>query len=132
MTEQSQFNPHNPVCWFEIYAEDLPRAVKFYESVFQIKLEQIPTPEHVEMFAFPKKDDGMGITGAIAKIKDMPFSPGSGTIVYFACLDCAVEAQRVLDAGGQICREKFSIGQYGFIALAIDTEGNMIGLYSMQ
>jgi predicted enzyme related to lactoylglutathione lyase len=38
----------------------------------------------------------------------------------------------VLDAGGQICREKFSIGEYGFIALAQDTEGNMIGLYSMQ
>jgi uncharacterized DUF497 family protein len=25
-----------------------------------------------------------------------------------------------------------SIGQYGFIALAIDTEGNMFGLHSMQ
>lgn len=27
---------------------------------------------------------------------------------------------------------KFSIGQYGYIALATDTEGNMIGLHSMK
>ena len=28
-------------------------------------------------------------------------------------------------------KEKFSIGQYGFIALVTDTEGNTIGLHSM-
>jgi predicted enzyme related to lactoylglutathione lyase len=28
--------------------------------------------------------------------------------------------------------EKRSIGQYGFIALVLDTEGNMFGLHSMQ
>ena len=27
---------------------------------------------------------------------------------------------------------KMSIGQYGFIALMLDSEGNMIGLHSMQ
>jgi hypothetical protein len=35
-------------------------------------------------------------------------------------------------AGGRLEREKMSIGPYGFIALAYDTEGNMIGLHSMQ
>jgi hypothetical protein len=34
-------------------------------------------------------------------------------------------------AGGKVFRDKFSIGQYGF-ALVFDTEGNMIGLHSMQ
>jgi len=51
---------------------------------------------------------------------------------YFNCGDCAVEAARVVKAGGRIEREKFSVGEYGFIALAIDTEGNMFGLHSMQ
>ena len=58
-------------------------------------------------------------------------SGGNSTLVYFGCEDCAVEAARVVPAGGKIFREKASIGQYGFIALAIDTEGNMIGLHSM-
>jgi len=29
-------------------------------------------------------------------------------------------------------KEKFSIGEYGFIAIAFDTEGNMIGLHSLH
>ena len=42
------------------------------------------------------------------------------------------EASRVAANGGQLFREKFAIGEYGHIALAIDTEGNMFGLHSMQ
>jgi predicted enzyme related to lactoylglutathione lyase len=48
------------------------------------------------------------------------------------CDDCAVEAGRVEASGGKFDRTKMSIGQYGFIALAVDTEGNMFGLHSMQ
>ena len=43
-----------------------------------------------------------------------------------------VEAGRVTASGGRMQREKMSIGQYGFIALAFDTEGNMFGLHSMK
>lgn len=46
--------------------------------------------------------------------------------------DCAVEAGRVASSGGRIQREKMPIGEYGFIALAFDTKGNMFGLHSMQ
>jgi uncharacterized protein len=34
-------------------------------------------------------------------------------------------------AGGQVYAAKQSIGQYGFISLLIDTEGNLIGVHSM-
>jgi predicted enzyme related to lactoylglutathione lyase len=56
---------------------------------------------------------------------------GGGTLVYFNCGDCAVEASRVEAAGGRVYKEKFAIGEYGFIAIAADTEGNTIGLHSM-
>lgn len=39
---------------------------------------------------------------------------------------------RAAEFGGRVQREKMSIGEYGFIALVFDTEGNMIGLHSMQ
>ena len=55
-----------------------------------------------------------------------------GTLVYFGCADCAVEAARVEAAGGRLHRGKMSIGEYGNIALAYDTEGNMFGLHSME
>jgi len=34
--------------------------------------------------------------------------------------------------GGKLHRSKISIGPYGFVALAIDIEGNMFGLYSQK
>ncbi len=37
-----------------------------------------------------------------------------------------------LGHGGKVQRPKMSIGEYGFITLAFDTEGNMIGLYSQK
>jgi predicted enzyme related to lactoylglutathione lyase len=52
--------------------------------------------------------------------------------VYFGCDDCAIEAARVGKAGGKIQQEKMPIGEYGFIALLHDTEGNRIGLHSMK
>jgi len=53
-------------------------------------------------------------------------------LVYFGCEDCAVVGKRAVAVGGSIEREKLSIGQYGFIVLGVDTEGNRIGLHSMN
>lgn len=118
---------HNPVGWFEIYVQDMDRARKFYESVFETKLEKLKTS--VEMWMFPMVMDRMGAGGALVKLPGYP-SGGNSTLVYFSCTDCAMEGSRVAKAGGRIHREKTSIGKYGFIVLAYDTEGNMIGLHS--
>ena len=70
-------------------------------------------------------------TGEMVKMEGFK-SGGNSVLVYFSCEDCAVEAGRVVGAGGRIHKEKFSIGQYGFIALAVDTEGNMFGMHSLK
>jgi predicted enzyme related to lactoylglutathione lyase len=67
----------------------------------------------------------------------MPVQPGTENSSYGACpeppcADRAVEAARVVAAGGSVQKEKMSIAQHGFIALAIDTEVNMFGLHSMR
>lgn len=121
---------NNPVGWFEIYVQDMARAKRFYEAVFQVKLEKLDSPE-VEMWSFPMTMDRYGAPGALVKMKGCP-SGGNSTLVYFSCADCAVEAGRIKAAGGRIDKDKFSIGQYGFIALVFDTEGNMFGLHSMK
>jgi predicted enzyme related to lactoylglutathione lyase len=129
----------NPVRWFEIYVQDMNRAKKFYESVLQLKLDKLETPEALnqpkapkfEIWAFPMLKDKVGCGGALVCMEGFP-SGGNSTLIYFACEDCSVEAGRVLKAGGRIEKEKFSIGQYGHIALAYDTEGNMFGLHSME
>jgi predicted enzyme related to lactoylglutathione lyase len=123
----------NPVNWFEIYVKDMARAKSFYQGVLGVGLNKLesPVPE-LEMWAFPSTKDGAGASGALAKMKDGPAGGNTSTIIYFRCQDCGVEAKRVEAHGGRIVKDKSSIGQFGFMALATDTEGNMIGLHSMK
>lgn len=123
----------NPVGWFEIYVQDMGRSKTFYESMLAIRLEKMedPSASVSEMWALPAQKDGAGAAGALVKMDNGP-SGGNTTIVYFTCADCAVEAKRVPSSGGMVMKEKFSIGQYGFIALVTDPDGNAIGLHSTQ
>ncbi len=123
----------NSVVWFEIYVQDMVRAQKFYESVLASTLEKLgdPTDSSIQMMAFPGDMEKYGTNGALVKMEGFP-SGGNSSLVYFGCENCAEEGSRVASAGGRIEREKMSIGEYGFIVLAIDTEGNMFGLHSME
>jgi len=124
----------NPVRWFEIYVQDMKRARTFYEAVFNRKIEKLDNPGNPTMdyWTFPSMImDQPGTSGALVKMDGVP-SGGNSTIIYFGCEDCAVEADRAVKNGGKLHLAKTSIGQYGAIALVYDTEGNMIGLHSMQ
>ena len=120
----------NPVGWFEIYVEDMDRAKAFYETVFETKLQNLPNHD-LDMWAFPMESKLWGAAGSLVKMAGRT-AGGNSTLVYFSCEDCAVEQARAEKAGGQLQRGKFSIGQYGFIALVLDSEGNMIGLHSLK
>ncbi|KEF43335.1 MAG: lactoylglutathione lyase [Cyanobium sp. CACIAM 14] len=118
----------NPVIWFELYVTDMDRARRFYETVFDLKLEPLPDAG-MEYWTFPMDDDGVGAGGALAKMEGMA-PGGGGTLVYFTCADCALEESRVEAAGGRVIKPKMSIGAYGFMSLVLDSEGNAIGLHS--
>lgn len=129
--------PSNPVVWFEIYVHDMQRAKRFYEVVLDIKLERMPAPTAemtMEMWGFPADKETVqtsyGACGMLVKMDGFP-SAGGGTLVYFGCKDCAVQASRAAANGGAVVKEKTSIGEHGYIALARDSEGNMIGFHSM-
>lgn len=122
----------NAIGWFDIYVNELERAVAFYETVLGCKLEPIgdPTGEN-RMMGFPTDMGVYGAGGALTKSAHA--SPGTGgTIVYFSAEDCAVEQARVAQAGGTVVRPKFSIGEFGWVTLCQDTEGNMFGISSMK
>lgn len=122
----------NAIGWFDIFVDDLDRAVAFYETVLGCKLESIGDPTgETQMMSFPADMSVYGAGGALSK--SAHGRPGiGGTIVYFNSEDCAVEAARVEAAGGQVARPKFSIGEFGWVSLCMDTEGNMFGISSMQ
>ena len=131
----------NPVVWFEIYVNDMQRAITFYESVFMFKMKPMPASEcpggePMEMTMFPGaegEDCGTtpGASGALVKTESR--QPGTtGSLLYFSCDDCAVEAKRAAQAGGNIALEKTSLGEYGYMSIIRDTEGNDIGLHSLK
>ena len=121
----------NAISWFEIPSIDLSRAAKFYETIFDITLAPLDTPE-IKMRLFPL-EDRMGVGGAI--VDSGGFHKPSSTDGPLLYLNANPDVQNVLDkieaAGGKIIVPKMSIGEYGFMGAFIDTEGNRIALHSV-
>ncbi|MNR49962.1 hypothetical protein D3C85_1694170 [compost metagenome] len=98
--------------------------------VLQIQLVDFPV-EWGRQSAFPSDNEGLNISGALVEKEDR-IANGNNTIVYFISEDCITEEARVEKAGGKIITPKMSIGQFGFVSIVMDTEGNTIGLHSRQ
>lgn len=81
--------------------------------------------------AFLSMYDGVpNARGALVKMNDKA-RPG-GIMVYFVCEDYSIQESRVVKAGGNVCQPKISIGEWGFISIVNDSEGNTIGLRSLK
>ncbi len=118
----------NAVNWFEVPAIDLSRAKTFYGSLLNIELQDMNMP-NIEMAAFPMVQGGEYATGAL--IKSENYKPSTeGTMVYFACDDVDEQLGKVEGIGGKVVMPKTSIGEHGFVARIIDSEGNMVALHS--
>lgn len=118
---------NNPVQWFEIATNDLERAKEFYSQVFNLDFQFIEMPDSkMYMFGAPGQ---VGSAGSLVKSSDCKPS-ANGTVIYFSCDDVAIQAGRIDKAGGKLLIPKTDIGEFGFFAQFIDSEGNCIGLHS--
>lgn len=115
------------ISWVEIPAENMNRAVNFYNAILGTDLEILDFGEE-KMACFP------GDEGAISKAPG--FKPSmDGALVSFDMgdnLDRAIETIRT--GGGTIIRPKTKIEAEGrgYFATFIDPEGNRVGLYGDQ
>lgn len=120
----------NALNWFEIPVTDFSRAKTFYERVLDIAIEPMAMgPVTMGMLS----SDQNAVGGAIVH-GDGGSPSSSGTLVYLnGGDDLAPMLARVEQAGGTIVAPKTEIGNdFGFFAHFIDTEGNKVGLHSMQ
>ena len=119
----------NALNWFEIPAIDISRATKFYESIFEIKMEEMEMPD-MKYAMFPFDPMKAKVAGGLAQ-SPMHVPSATGSIIY---LNANPDLQKVFDrienAGGKITMPKTSIGQNGFMAFFTDTEGNTMALHS--
>jgi predicted enzyme related to lactoylglutathione lyase len=118
----------NPVSWFDLYVSDLERAKNFYEMVFNIQFDELPLELGRQLF-FPFDPEGPNISGALVEKADVTGN-GNNMMIYFATEDCISEQSRIEKAGGKIITPKMSIGDFGFISIFLDSEGNTVGLHS--
>ena len=122
--------PAHALNWFEIPVTDFPRAKRFYEAVLGHPVEELDMGS-TTMGMFSTDPNAIG--GAI--VHGEGFVPSQqGTTVYLnGGADLAAMLARVEGAGGSVVMPKTEIGNdFGFFAFFIDTEGNRVGLHSMQ
>ena len=120
----------NAINWFEIPAKDFERAKTFYENVLDATFETMAMKDMGVTMAFFPADWEKGIGGGIAH------GPGyeptdNGSLIYLnGGDDLSTPLSRVESAGGKVIIPKTSIGEHGFMAQFIDSEGNKVAFHS--
>ena len=115
--------------WFEIPSTNFERAVKFYESVFQVTLRR----ENIggDLAVFPSGENA--VNGAV--VSQSGYVPAAnGAVVYLnAGEDLTPYLERAAAHGGSVIAPKTALppgmGHYAHFG---DTEGNRVGLFSQN
>ena len=121
---------HNPVGWFEIPAADMDRAAAFYGSVFEIELDSMEMGDAL-VAMFPSVPGSTGTSGMLVQAEEAVPS-AHGVMIYFTEPDIDGALARVEKAGGEVVVPRTIIGQYGWVGIFADSEGNRIGLHSRR
>ncbi len=119
----------NKVVFFEIPASDFEQAKKFYEKVFDWKVELWGDEGAMAYTTDVDKDHNPiepgGINGGFYTRKSKDEQPSFG--VQTGSIDKTVQA--IEQAGGKVITPKHSIGEWGFMADFADPEGNVMTLW---
>ena len=115
---------------FEIPANDLEKLKKFYSDLFGWKIEKMPGGmEYWGIQTVPVDEKGMavrpGVNGGMMKRQ----MPEQKPVNYISVESVDEYSKKVVNLGGQIVVPKMEIPGMGWWALALDTEGNQIGLF---
>lgn len=121
----------NALNWFEIPVSDIARAKKFYETIFNMTMGEMPDMFGMKMASFPIDPMSGKVGGALAQ-SDMHKPSAEGSVIY---LNANPSIQTVLDrieaAGGKVVMQKTQISpEIGYMAFFTDTEGNHMGLHA--
>lgn len=111
------------VVHFEIGADDVQRAVRFYSEVFGWKIDAWGGP--MEYYLATTGEPGeMGIDGAIMPRPD----PNMTTINTIGVASIEESCDKIIAAGGKVVTPKAPIPGVGYFANCLDSEGNPIGV----
>ena len=117
------------VVHFEIPADDVERAQKFYKTVFGWEIDRVPDMDYTMIRTVKVGEDRMpvergAINGGMMK-RDRVRSP----VITIEVKDIDAAVEKVKKEGGDLVLGRQSVGEMGFSAYVKDSEGNVIGLW---
>lgn len=117
------------VCHFEIPADNIVRAKKFYK-IFGWQIQDMPGMDYVALrtVAVDKnrmpKEKGAINGGMMKRMKEV-----QAPVIAILVKSVDQSIKKVKAAGGKLVAPKMEIGGMGYYAYVTDTEGNVIGLW---
>ena len=110
--------PHN-IVHFEVPADDVERAKKFYQDLFGWKIEPAEGGYNLINVGDPGPGGGMMARQA----------PGQGITVYINVESVDDYSKKIQSLGGTIIMPKTAVPTMGYFAVFMDTEGNALALW---
>jgi uncharacterized protein len=117
--------------WIELPVKDINRALQFYKTVFQ--LGDIAINDDGTRKTATLANTGEGGSPGLSLTQVAGFNPSdrSGVWLYLSTgEDFDGHVARVKEAGGTLVDERVSMGEAGAYTSFIDTEGNLLSLYT--
>ncbi len=122
----------NRVVHFEIQADNVERAVKFYKDVFGWSFEQWEKNPYWMIMTAPKESKEPGINGGLLPRPAKVPAGGAGANAFV----CTVQvdnfdetAKKILAGGGVVAMPKYAFPGMAWQGYFLDTEGNTFGLH---
>jgi predicted enzyme related to lactoylglutathione lyase len=113
----------NNLAFFAIHADDVARARKFYEKVFQWKFDAWGPPGFFTINTGTETD----VCGALQQRHDIvPGEKINGLECTFAVKDIDATAKAIVANGGTIIMPKCEIPTVGWLIKIKDPEGNIL------
>lgn len=111
---------------FDISAKDPERVKVFYETLFSWKFERTQGPMNYHLIETKDLKGQKGIGGGMAK-RDDHGQPGIINYVEVDSIDHSIT--QVTTLGGKVIQPKQAVPGYGYLAVCLDTEDNLFGLF---
>ncbi|MDD1674516.1 MAG: VOC family protein [Methanomicrobiales archaeon] len=109
---------------FDVPAEDIERAKKFYSALLGWKFESYPEMQY-NLITTTNLDGTPAVGGGMGKRMD----PSQHIVNYFGVPSIDAAVKKVKSLGGTIVTEKMAVPQMGYLVNCMDTEGNAFGLW---
>ena len=116
--------------FFEIQADDVARAAKFYQTIFGWRMSRNPGVP-IEYWDI---ETGGSREGLLKRPMKTP-PPEHGTNAFTCSLEVEnfdAVGEKILSLGGQVALEKFPVVGRCWQGYFIDTEGNTFGIFEVN